>query len=94
MGLTHWQAGRPPEGLPGAKPEFFFAPAQMAKRYAEWGPGVLDKRMLEANLAFLPVMAEHLRIERGVGADAVAAAYVAMVSGRTAADVGVVLSFD
>ncbi len=93
VGLTHWQAGRPPEGLPGAKPEFFFAPAQMAKRHAEWGPGVLDKRMLEANLAFLPVMAEHLRIERGEGAEAVAAAYAAMVRGRTPADVGVVLSF-
>ncbi len=93
VGLTHWQAGRPPEGLPGAKPEFFFAPAQMAKRQADWGPGVLDKRMLEANLAFLPVMAAHLRIERGVGAEAVKAAYAAMVSGRTAADVGVVLSF-
>lgn len=98
VGLTHWQsrvgqAGRPPEGLPGAKPEFFFAPAQMAKRQAEWGPGVLEKRMLEANLAFLPVMAAHLHIEKGKGAEAVAAAYAAMVSGRTAPDVGVVLSF-
>lgn len=99
VGLTHWQAragqaGPPPEGLPGAKPEFFFAPAQIAKRQADWGPGVLDKRMLEANLAFLPVMARHLRIERGDGADAVKAAYAAMVSGRTPADVGVVLSFN
>ena len=92
VGLTHWQAGRAPEGLPGAKPEFFFAPAQMAKRQAEWGPGVLEKRMLEANLAFLPVMAAHLRIEKGEGAEAVAAAYAAMVSGGTAPDVGVVLS--
>lgn len=92
VGLTHWQAGRPPEGLPGAKPEFFFAPAQIAKRQADWGPGVLDKRMLDANLAFLPVMSKHLKIERGKGADAVRSAYAAMVSGRTAPDVGVVLS--
>lgn len=94
VGLTHWQAGRPPEGLPGAKPEFFFAPAQIAKRQAEWGPGVLDQRMLAANLAFLPVMAQHLRIERGEGAEAVKAAYAAMVSGQTAPDIGVVLSFN
>jgi Protein of unknown function (DUF2855) len=98
VGLTHWQsrvgqAGRPPRDLPGAKPIFFFAPAQIAKRRAEWGPGVLDQRMLEANLAFLPVMAQHLKIERGEGAEAVAAAYAEMVAGRTAADVGVVLSF-
>lgn len=93
VGLTHWQAGRPPEGLPGAKPEFFFAPAQIAKRQAEWGPGVLDQRMLAASLAFLPVMAQHLKIERGEGAEAVAAAYAEMVAGRTAADVGVMLSF-
>lgn len=94
VGLTHWQAGRPPEGLPGAKPEFFFAPAQIAKRQADWGPGVLDQRMLAANLAFLPVMARHLKIERGAGAEAVKAAYESMVSGQTAPDVGVVLSFE
>ncbi len=92
VGLTHWQAKRAGNDLPGAKPEFFFAPAQMAKRQAEWGPGVLDKKMLAANLAFLPVMAAHLRIERGEGKVAVAAAYDAMVHGRTAPDVGVILS--
>ncbi len=92
VGLTHWQSKRAGGNLPGAKPAFFFAPAQMAKRHAEWGPGVLDKKMLAANLAFLPTMAAHLRIERGEGAEAVTAAYQEMVMGRTAPDVGVVLS--
>jgi hypothetical protein len=93
VGLTHWQSQRAGANLPGAKPTFFFAPAQMAKRRDEWGPGVLDQKMLAANLAFLPVMASHLRIERGEGADAVKAAYEAMVAGQTAPDAGVILSF-
>lgn len=92
VGLTHWQSKRAGGDLPGAKPTFFFAPAQMAKRHAEWGPGVLDKKMLAANLAFLPTMAAHLRIEHGEGAEAVTAAYGEMVTGRTAPEVGVILA--
>ena len=41
VGATHWENRGRAEDLPGAKPTFFFAPGQIAKRDKEWGPGVL-----------------------------------------------------
>src|SRR3990172_917804 len=38
IGATHWSAARTNERLPGPKPEFFFAPAQIVKRSKDWGP--------------------------------------------------------
>lgn len=40
VGITHYDArdGEDPASLPGAKPSMFFAPSQIQKRNAEWGP--------------------------------------------------------
>lgn len=92
VGLTHWDSPRAAKDLPGATPEFFFAPAQIAKRQQQWGPGVLETKMGEANMAFLPSLASHLKIERHEGGDAAKAAYESMVNGRTPADAGVILA--
>lgn len=40
VGASHWEDMGDPGELPGAKPTFFFAPGQVAKRNKEWGPGV------------------------------------------------------
>lgn len=93
VGATHWQATGPEGDLPGAKPQFFFAPGQIAKRQADWGPGVVDRKVLEANLAFLPRIAGTLRIRHEVGEEAVAAAYAAMVAGKVPPDEGLIVSF-
>ena len=93
VGATHWQAERSDAALPGAKPEFFFAPAQIAKRHAEWGPGVLDARVLEANLAFLPKVLATVKIKRAVGGAAVAEAYAATAAGKVPPTDGLILSF-
>lgn len=93
VGATHWEAPRKRGPLPGAAPQFFFAPTQIAKREADWGPGVLGKRAEEANLAFLPKLDGLMRIRHGIGSAAVKAAYEEMVAGRTPPDVGVILSF-
>ncbi len=37
VGATHWQDFTTHEALPGATPEFFFAPTQIEKRNKEWG---------------------------------------------------------
>lgn len=94
VGATHWQATGPEGVLPGAKPQFFFAPGQIAKRQSDWGPGVVDRKVLEANLAFLPKIATTLRIRSSAGGEAVAAAYDAMVHGRVPPDEGLILSFN
>ena len=38
VGATHFDDTPRASDLPGAKPEFFFAPSQIQKRAAEWGP--------------------------------------------------------
>jgi hypothetical protein len=51
VGATHWeQLGNTGE-LPGAKPTFFFAPAQIAKRDAEWGSGAAMMKAMMASAA-------------------------------------------
>lgn len=40
-------------GLPGPKPQFYFAPVQIRKRNADWGHDVVNQRFNEAQLAFI-----------------------------------------
>lgn len=93
VGATHWGADRAPRDLPGARPAFFFAPSQIAKRDADWGAGVLMRRAVEANIAACAVLAARMTVTASQGADAIAAAYADMVAGSTPPDRGVILSF-
>ena len=45
VGISHWDQFRNDLELDGPKPEFFFAPAQIEKRRADWGPGVIERRI-------------------------------------------------
>jgi hypothetical protein len=51
VGATHWAAPRAGRELPGARPAFFFAPGQIAKRDTEWGRGEMMRRATAANIA-------------------------------------------
>lgn len=93
VGATHWEAPRLREALPGAKPAFFFAPAQIAKRDGEWGAGELMRRANIANLAFVARLGDVLHITHHVGAEAIAARYADMVANRTPPTEGLILSF-
>ena len=48
VGTSHWDKFAQPQNLPGAKPRFFFAPAQIQKRRDEWGPGVIERQITQA----------------------------------------------
>ncbi len=48
VGISHWDQFNPQSDVEGVKPQFFFAPAQIAKRREEWGPGVLEKQITES----------------------------------------------
>lgn len=93
VGATHWEAPRGGGELPGPKPEFFFAPAQIAKRNAEWGPGEALRRANAANAAFVRDRPNLIAVRRAAGGPAVAAAYAEMVAGRTPPSDGLILSF-
>jgi hypothetical protein len=75
VGATHWGAAPRDENLPGPKPEFFFAPGQIQKRAAEWGPGVLQQRMGAAWVKFRDSTEAWLRVRRGYGKAAVEQVY-------------------
>jgi Protein of unknown function (DUF2855) len=40
-------------GLPGPRPEFYFAPVQIRKRNTDWGHDEVNRRFNEAQLAFI-----------------------------------------
>ena len=96
VGGTHWETLGAGSGLPGPRPTLFFAPAQVKKRMAEWGPAGLAQRLAASWQAFmLPVndpVAPWLSVVRGQGPDAVMKAYLDQLDGRVPAVEGLVLS--
>ena len=90
IGATHWEAPRDTGDLPGAKPEFFFAPAQIQKRSAEWGPAGFQERMGTAWAAFRDWSTAWLEIDRAEGRAALDQAWQATVAGRTPPSKGLV----
>jgi Protein of unknown function (DUF2855) len=91
VGGTHWEglAGR--MDLPGAKPVFFFAPSQVQKRAAEWGPGGLEQRFGEVWIAMLGAIG-WLGIEQRSGPDATLAAFHDTLEGRQRPETGLILT--
>jgi hypothetical protein len=83
IGATHWSAERKNDGLPGPKPEFFFAPAQIEKRSKEWGPGGLATRIAAAWTKFCDASDAWLRVVRSRGQGDLARVYQETLAGRT-----------
>ena len=95
VGGTHWDVLGSGKGLAGPRPVLFFAPAQIKKRLADWGPAGLQERLHSAWRAFMrPVTdARHpwLRVVRAQGPQAVEQVYAALLDGRTQPQEGHVL---
>lgn len=93
VGATHVGdiAGR--MDLPGAKPVFFFAPTQVQKRLADWGPGGLDQRFGARWKGLVTAFEGWMRIHERRGADAVLKSYGETLAGRQKAETGLILSF-
>jgi hypothetical protein len=92
VGATHWEQRETQHQLPGAKPQFFFAPTQVGKRRRDWGPGVLEQRLGEAWRRFLPSVSGWLEVRHGRGPEAVKAVYMEVLEGRSTPTVGHMLS--
>ncbi len=93
IGATHWQdQGGSDDALPGPKPEFFFAPGQVQKRAADWGPNELQRRLASAWNDFRTFSEGWLRVQRGSGRAAVERVYDDTLAGRTEPRDGHVLS--
>lgn len=92
IGATHWSAERGAGDLPGPKPEFFFAPAQIAKRTKDWGPQGVAERLGAAWRRFCDASDAWLRIERAAGREALQRTWTDLVAGRADPAAGHVLS--
>jgi hypothetical protein len=92
IGATHWSAERRSEDLPGPKPEFFFAPAQIVKRTQDWGGEGFAKRIAAAWTAFCDASDAWLHVVRSRGREALARVYQDTLAGRTDPADGQILS--
>jgi hypothetical protein len=92
IGATHWEARPRAQSLPGAPPTFFFAPAQIAKRTAEWGPAGFQQRLGAAWEDFRAASEAWLRVVRGAGRAQLVQVYTDLLAGRAAPRDGHVLS--
>ncbi len=92
IGATHWSAERGAEGLPGPKPEFFFAPAQIVKRSKDWGPQGFATRLGDAWTRFCDASDAWLRVVRSEGREALDRVYHDTLAGRVPPSDGQILS--
>lgn len=93
VGMTHWDSTTgDTTNLPGAKPEFFFAPGQIAKRSKDWGPAGLQERIGEAWVAFRDSSDAWLKVERGYGRDAVETVFQRTLDAKTNPSEGQIIS--
>lgn len=67
--------------LPGAKPEFFFAPGQRAKRVEDWGAAELDARIDRVYRGLVDHSGDWLRVHHRHGPAGIDATYRQLLDG-------------
>jgi len=83
VGATHHAETGSVEGLPGAAPQFFFAPGHVQTRSKELGAAELMMRLGAAYVGFRQFCDGWLRIERSYGPEALARVYQQVLTGKT-----------
>ena len=92
VGATHYEEMGTVEGLPGATPEFFFAPGHIQTRSKELGATELMMRLGGAYVGFRKFCDNWLEVERSCGPEAVARVYQAVLAGKTDPASGQIIS--
>ncbi len=92
VGVTHWDAEQVEETLPGSPPQFFFTPAQIDKRNADWGPGVLMQKGSAACAALAMELKGQLSMESHRGAQACASVWRDMLDNKISGQQGIMVS--
>lgn len=92
VGITHWQQGGRPEGLPGPEPKMFFAPDHIQRLSKELGPAGMQERMGKAWTGFLHGIRESITIIRGEGRKDIERVYLETLAGKASPSAGHVLS--
>jgi NADPH:quinone reductase-like Zn-dependent oxidoreductase len=93
VGMTHHEdMGEVPDGLPGPRPEFFFAPTWAAKRREDWGGDGLAEHVAEAWAPYVKWTDGWLEVTHASGPEAIQSAYLELLDGRVDPAAGNVFS--
>ena len=92
VGATHWNEKRARGELPGAKPVFFFAPAQMDKRDKEWGEGMLFQKAFVAGAQLAANIKDIVKVELIAGPAEVDQIWKDMLDNKVSARRGIMAS--
>jgi hypothetical protein len=90
VGATHWDAPRDNAQPPGPARALFFAPDQIRKRFADWGPQEFGRRYNEAMGEFIAA-SPWLKLRSLHGPEGLAEAWTASVAGTAPADTGLIV---
>jgi hypothetical protein len=92
VGATHYDEMGAVQGLPGATPEFFFAPQHIQSRSKTLGAVELMTRLGSAYAGFRRFCDGWLRVERNCGAEAVGRIYQQVLAGNVDPSSGQIIS--
>jgi NADPH:quinone reductase-like Zn-dependent oxidoreductase len=92
VGLTHWDKGFKNPSIITERSEFFFAPAHIAKRIAEWGPREFDARVSGFLRDAAARSAAWMRIDRRAGLAGLADIYGDVLSGGADPQSGIIVT--
>lgn len=91
IGATRWESFGQQRDVPGPRPQFFFAPTQIARRTAEWGAEGFARESGTALDAFIAHSMGWLDVDVATGPDAMVEAWSDTVGGRVPPSVGRIL---
>lgn len=92
IGATHYEEMGAVDNLPGAKPEFFFAPSHVQTRSAEMGAAALMMKMGAEYVEFRIASDKWLTLDHSYGMEAVEQAYQSVLAGKADAKSGQIVS--
>ena len=92
IGATHIQDSGPVADLPGARPEFFFAPTHVKQRSDDIGRKELMQRMGAAYAGFRGFADGWLSVQHSYGPEAATRTYLSVLSGKTDPASGQIIS--
>lgn len=93
VGGTHWEAPASAGSLPGPRPQFFFAPDHARERIAAWGQGDFFQKFA-ATLGAFVAASPWLVIDHLEGAEGMAAAWHAALSGKADPTHGMIVTLE
>lgn len=92
IGATHRDDQAPGGRLPGARPTFFFAPAQIDKRHQDWGSAGLEARIAASWATYAPWAAQWIDLRHSAGLEAASRTYLELLDNVADPKVGHVVT--